>query len=237
MELKSMPGHRLLFVDYSEGRPSNVVTAKAFDNTSAPWYKPGGPYRGKGESPEYYDIDWCPQYGLYCRLSGSGGDVDRHCLGSFWDWKKHNRRPTLFWASPEIVLCHYQRRGEKWTAVPLKRRRDIRRCGYKRLKLPLIYAGSPDPFSDVCEGETVYCEKCNERFPDYNECEHIDWCEDCSGHVYLTPEGHVHHDGGTEPVKCDEFLEQQAEERERSERVRKIREEIAAIDDAIVSSR
>jgi hypothetical protein len=206
---RDQQSHRVVFIEYHDRRPFNVVTENHWVHSGKPWFKPGVD-RPNGTSACYWDFEWCKRdETLYYSQSGGGGDPRSIYIGRFTE---PDPPPGLFWAAPDVRFHRWVSKAKPEVAI----RSDsvLLAMGYRRLARPLLlkaayHAGSDkrtrNPFlaAEELEGRIAYCMICDDHFPSDHECEHMEWCDRCACLVYI--DGHIpedSHDG--KPVIHDE---------------------------------
>mgnify|MGYP006969517850 FL=1 len=128
-----------------------------------------------------YDFEWSRAFGLsYHHMSACGYRVGygKTVLGRFL--KVSPRQPL--WFDPSVIIPAIASRRHGWEGRVVRRRKDLWNIGYKVIKQPLaMFDESLNPFEweSACDGECAYCHICHDWFPDYRECEHLWWCDDC----------------------------------------------------------
>lgn len=165
--------HRLLAIEYSEGRPHEVVTEEFWDHSQKPWFQKGK-HQETGTCPKYYDFNWSERDGrLYWHNSGMGGDKRTHALGQLINWRAE------IWIAPDIELTkHVERAGELIEEKATSE--EIERLGYTVLDAPrkIEQDGecSVDPF-EFADGdtETIWCAICQDNLPEESACDHLFW--------------------------------------------------------------
>ena len=196
---------RIVAIEYQDGWPVNVLTEEHWDHRNKPWFRPGRS-QPTGICPQYWDFNYSKaSETLYYHNSGSGGEV-RYIVSRF---VHPDPPPAHLWVADGIPIVRTVRaRGTErgWT----ERRvgdRELLRLGYRRLRhprrLPERYGNlrTTNPFAVGEEGETVWCEQCEDHQPtdgSYSPCEHISWCHQCSLLVYDDTRNYV-----GEPGQCD----------------------------------
>lgn len=78
--------------------------------------------------------------------------------------------PHRLWLHPEVTCSHASGEGEPLTQA------QIEALGYEIMKDD--EHPSLAPFS-LCEGQTYYCEHCNDNLPEDEHCECVFWCNTC----------------------------------------------------------
>lgn len=107
-----------------------------------------------------FDFDWCKRdETMYYENVGSSPDqgtihVDRLCDGG----------RGRIWINPDYTPVENSREREP---IP-----DVSALGYDRVE------GDPvDPFADADEGDTTYCNICDDHLPNADYvCDHVWWC-------------------------------------------------------------
>lgn len=122
-----------------------------------------------------YDFEWSDYMGTcYYHMSAAGYRIGygKTYLGTFV--KKRPRHPI--WLGPGIIPCNRNR--------PIRSRKTLARMGYQVVRQPLElesdWGGSTlNPFEFGQEGAPEFCRICDDWFPDFHECDHIWWCDEC----------------------------------------------------------
>jgi hypothetical protein len=189
--------HRIVFIDYYDRKPCNVVTEEHWDHTGEPWFKPGID-KPTGTCAAYWDFDWSKRDGtLYFYQSGVGGDPLSAQISPF---VRRDPPPGLIWAAPEVRFHRWLSKAKPDVAI--RSDATLLAMGYRRLSRPLVLAGngwgmpkgSRNPFSvaEETDSHLAYCKICDDHFPSDAECKHLEWCDRCASLVYV--DTHVRED-------------------------------------------
>lgn len=197
-------------IEYRGGKPFGVQTKGTTE-----WGKVRG-WRPEDDtkisvSANYYDFEWSKtNQQLYWHNSAGGGNPDLFIVsGSFCNPVPP---PVKIWLAPGVRAVEYVE-GTRCEQVRDVSDAELLERGYLRIARPLILSGNfvkrtRNPF-EVADGDTdcYYCKFCDDYLPDGDGdlCEHVIWCDEYSGYVYDTPEGHVDIDSSnSKPVRHDD---------------------------------
>ena len=174
----------IICIEYSGDHPHSVLTDCHWHHDTKPWFKAGRD-RPEGHSHHHFDFDWHNGGStLYFRMSGSGPTSPINVgLAA-----EPDPPPFKIWVKDGLALTQSVEVDGQWVDQPLPREGLLAR-GFVLLAEPLdLGGGERNPFADGVEGETVYCEKCDDWLPTSwdDPCEHITWCDDCEEYVYET---------------------------------------------------
>jgi hypothetical protein len=109
-----------------------------------------------GYFAEHYDSNYSKAYrSLYVHNSGCGGDGNDVHVHAYVEAEA---MPGRIWLHPEAYLTTWS--AEEKRSVPMDRS-GLAAMGYQLLpELP------SDPFEDTCEGDTTWCDVCEDNIPD-----------------------------------------------------------------------
>jgi len=169
----------IICIEYVKGRPCGVTALHC---------------GRKRESHHYFDVDWSEAWEeLYFHLSGGGpaGPIEVGMAA------EPDPPPFALWIKEGVLLEQRVEVDGRWVPEPLAREGLLAR-GYVLLAEPLVcgqaykpgegYVPTRNPLLAATEGDTIYCEFCNDRFPVQEAeeaCEHIAWCDKCGDWVYV----------------------------------------------------
>lgn len=188
--------HRIVAIEYRDGKPFSVVTEMHWDHSGKPWFIAGRD-TPNGVAGHDWDFEWCNRDGV-CRydLSGFGGKP-RFCAHRFCE---PSPPPAELWIAEGTPVFTYTRNCKERR---VESDAELLKLGYKRLRRPKLLKGrfgdkTRNPFDAAWEGRAIYCDRCDDYLPDENPCEHLEWCDECASWVYVdTNEFHVDYGGGS----------------------------------------
>lgn len=175
--------HRLVAVEYQDGRPVLATVQHRWNHGRKPWYRKGTP--ATGFAYDDFQFEFCRRDdALYFHHIGLGsGPADEYHVARF----VHPRPPKAqLWLADGVKAVTWVSKRRPKVEVSDA---GLLRRGYERIAAPLTLTapfGPPtrDPFAAARECDNiVYCPRCRDWLPDESDepCEHIWWCDRC-GH-------------------------------------------------------
>jgi hypothetical protein len=174
---------RVVVIEYEKRRPVSVITEEHWDHSKKPWFVPG---RGlpTGTCPQHYDFNFSKRdASLYWHNSGGGGGLKYIAL----KFSEPSPPPGEIWIADDVPVFKY---GKRLKEIAIDDA-ELLKLGYRRLKNPRLLSDSysevksRNPFDASTEGRCIYCDYCRDHLLEDSLCEHIDWCGECAGFVYL----------------------------------------------------
>jgi hypothetical protein len=196
--------HRIVYIEYLNRRPHSVVTELHWDHSRELWFQPGRD-KPTGTCAEHWDFEWCRRDSdLYYCKSGFGGDP---LVVDICRFAEPDPPPGMIWCAPDVKLIRWV--SKERPEVEIRSDAVLLRMGYRRLNTPLLLATasgrSRNPFKAAKEidDSCSYCRICKDYLPWEHECEHLEWCDECTCLVYV--DTHVREDDPDgEPVIHEE---------------------------------
>lgn len=144
---------------------------------------------------EVWDAEWCARNEtIYVHMSGGGGSVYFNALSE-------GARCKAWVAEGETITTTRRTGDDSWETAEIDRA-ELTAMGFDLLDAPLA-----DPFADAEEGETIYCDRCEDFLPTENvgqPCDHIAWCDKEGWWVYAENGRHLGHDGSASSHDIDD---------------------------------
>jgi hypothetical protein len=202
---------RVVAVEYQDGWPVSVLTELHWDHSRKPWFDPAK-HPATGTCAEWWDFDWCKRDGtLRYHNSGSGGEIRFHVARFV-----HPTPPKAeLWVADGLPVVTAARRKDGTWGERRVGAAELLRRGYARIarprSLPLVNAypyrkvkTTLNPFEAGWEGDTIYCDRCDDHLPSedtYRPCDHVEWCDECGMWVYTDDQTYLESSSGKHECK------------------------------------